>query len=90
MSLTSVELNYLIWRYMQESGFDLAAYAFSKDSACLEYEHAENRLIPAIEPGSLVNLVQKGILYTFLEDAADGKKTRLNVLDALLKSKADF
>ncbi|QBM89629.1 transducin (beta)-like 1 [Metschnikowia aff. pulcherrima] len=90
MSLTSVELNYLIWRYMQESGFDLAAYAFLKDSACLEYEHAENRLIPAIEPGSLVNLVQKGILYTFLEDAADGKKTRLNVLDALLKSKADF
>ncbi|GEQ72653.1 hypothetical protein JCM33374_g6340 [Metschnikowia sp. JCM 33374] len=90
MSLTSVELNYLIWRYLQESGFDLAAYAFSKDSACLEYEHAKNKLIPAIEPGCLINLVQKGILYTFLKDAEEGKESRLNLLDAILKDKADF
>lgn len=75
---------------MQESGFDLAAYALLKDSACLDYEHAENKLIPAIEPGCLVNLVQKGILYTFLQDAGAGKESHLNLFDAILKDKADF
>ncbi|OBA21248.1 WD40 repeat-like protein [Metschnikowia bicuspidata var. bicuspidata NRRL YB-4993] len=90
MSLASAELNYLIWRYLQESGFDLAAYAFQKDSACLDYEYSTNRLLPAIQPGCLVNLVQKGMLYTFLEDSAAGKPLRLNLVDSVLKDKTDF
>ncbi|KAF3991683.1 hypothetical protein FT663_00994 [Candidozyma haemuli var. vulneris] len=85
MSLTSLELNYLIWRYLQESGFELAAYALQQGSHCLEYEHEKNKLIDSIEPGCLVNLVQKGILYTFVEDAAEGKNERISLVNAILK-----
>ncbi|SGZ55430.1 CIC11C00000000631 [Sungouiella intermedia] len=85
MSLTSLELNYLIWRYLQESGYELAAFALEKKSQCLEYEHDKNKFIESIEPGCLVNLVQKGILYTFVEDAAEGKEERLTLVNALIK-----
>lgn len=73
MSLTSQELNYLIWRYFQEAGYDLSAFTFDRQSQCLKYEHAENeRIIEKIAPGCLVDLVQKGILYTIAEaDAKD-------------------
>lgn len=73
MSLTSRELNYLIWRYFQEAGYDLSAFTFDRQSQCLKYEHAENeKIIEKIEPGCLVDLVQKGILYTIAEsDAKD-------------------
>ncbi|KAG5419728.1 hypothetical protein I9W82_001608 [Candida metapsilosis] len=73
MSLTSTELNYLIWRYFQEAGYDLSAFTFDRQSQCSKYEHAENEnIIEKIEPGCLVDLVQKGILYTIAEaDAKD-------------------
>lgn len=89
MSLTSLELNYLIWKYLQESGYELAAYALQKNSHCLEYEHGKNRSIASIEPGCLVNLVQKGILYTFVEDTSEGKEDHLSLVNALLKDKAN-
>lgn len=85
MSLTSLELNYLIWRYLEESGYELAAFALQKKSQCLEYEHEHNKLIENIQPGCLPNLVQKGILYTFVEDAAEGKKDRLTLMNAIIR-----
>lgn len=85
MSLTSLELNYLIWRYLQESGYELAAFALQKKSQCLEYEHEKNKLIDSILPGCLPNLVQKGILYTFVEDAAEGKEEKLTLVNAIIK-----
>ena len=65
MSLTSKELNYLIWRYLQESGYDLSAYALDQQSQCSEYENnpTTQELIQKIKPGCLVDLIQKGILY---------------------------
>jgi len=69
MSLTSTELNYLIWRYLQESGFDLAAFALEKQAHCSLFEHEANASIVAkIGPGCLVDLVQKGILYSVVKD----------------------
>ncbi|CAK7891735.1 SIR4-interacting protein Sif2p [[Candida] anglica] len=71
MSLSSSELNYLVWRYLQESGHDLAAYALEKHSKCSSYEHNKNLdIIKRIEPGCLVELVQKGILYSLSERAS--------------------
>lgn len=84
MSLTSVELNYLIWRYLQESGFELAAYAFEKNSKCLDYAHPLNKAIDIIQPGCLPNLVQKGILYALLEENAGDKNKLLTLVEALL------
>ncbi|CAK9440174.1 uncharacterized protein LODBEIA_P42740 [Lodderomyces beijingensis] len=71
MSLTSKELNYLIWRYFQETGYDLSAYTFDRQSQCSSYENDDNfKIIEKIQPGCLVELVQKGILYTIAEAEA--------------------
>lgn len=92
MSLTSTELNYLVWRYLQESGFDLAAFALEKHSQCLSYEHNKNlAIISRIEPGCLVNLVQKGILFTLAQEDStkDADKNRYSLLGALLQEELD-
>ncbi|GAV53393.1 hypothetical protein ZYGR_0AI06770 [Zygosaccharomyces rouxii] len=61
MSMTSEELNYLIWRYFQESGNAVSALALQDETKVLEFDNKYKHLIPI---GTLVNLVQKGILYT--------------------------
>ncbi|KAI5956802.1 hypothetical protein KGF54_000419 [Candida jiufengensis] len=83
MSLTSKELNYLIWRYFQETGYDLTAYTFDRQSQCSKYENNLNdEIIDKIEPGCLIDLVQKGILYTIAETEAknDNDYTLLGAL----------
>ncbi|KAK6458264.1 WD40-repeat-containing domain protein [Scheffersomyces xylosifermentans] len=93
MSLTSTELNYLVWRYLQESGFELAAFALDKHTRCSHYEHEGNTsIIASIEPGTLVNLVQKGILLSLVEEEASGEtenSERLTLFSALLKEQRD-
>lgn len=84
MSLTSVELNYLVWRYLQESGFELAAYAFERNSKCLDYAHPLNRAVDMLQPGCLPNLVQKGILYALLEESVVDKLKALTLVEAVL------
>lgn len=61
MSLSSEELNYLIWRYLQESGHELTTLALQEESRVLEFDSQYKLHVPV---GSLVNLIQKGILYT--------------------------
>ncbi|SCW01262.1 LAFE_0D08702g1_1 [Lachancea fermentati] len=61
MSITSEELNYLIWRYLQESGKEVSALALQEESRVLEFEEKFGEHIPV---GTLVNFIQKGILYT--------------------------
>lgn len=61
MSISSEELNYLIWRYLQECGHEVSALALQEETRCGEFEERFKEHIPI---GTLVNLVQKGILYT--------------------------
>lgn len=61
MSLTSEELNYLIWRYLQETGHEVTALALQEESRILEFDEKFREHIPL---GCLVNFVQRGILYT--------------------------
>ncbi|AMD18751.1 HBL151Wp [Eremothecium sinecaudum] len=61
MSITSEELNYLIWRYLQEAGHEVSALALQEETRLLEFDEMFKEHIPI---GTLVNLVQKGILYT--------------------------
>ncbi|CAN3500937.1 SIR4-interacting protein Sif2p [Diutina catenulata] len=70
MSLSSSELNYLVWRYLQESGFELAAYALDKHSGCsASVDRPDNdEFTKKIFPGALVDLVQKGILYSVTDE----------------------
>ncbi|KAH3903102.1 Sif2p SCDLUD_000714 [Saccharomycodes ludwigii] len=61
MSLTSEELNYLIYRYLQETGHEVSSLALQEETRVLEFEKKFKERIPL---GCLVSLVQKGILYT--------------------------
>lgn len=93
MSLSSNELNYLVWRYLEESGYELAAFAFNKQSKCLSYEQNKNvEVLSKVESGFLVNLVQKGILYSLAEAEANEIKTSpeiLSLFGALLQEEKD-
>lgn len=80
MSLSANELNYLIWRYLQEGGLDVSAYALQRESKANEYE---SRLGSKVPLGCLVDLVQKGILYTKVNEliAKDGKTVPEDVVN---------
>ncbi|KAL7270006.1 hypothetical protein RUND412_007301 [Rhizina undulata] len=59
-SLTSDQVNYLIWRYLQESGFHVSARSFQLESKVDRYRDAEGS---AVTVGALVNLIQRGLQY---------------------------
>lgn len=64
MSITSDELNFLVYRYLHESGFRHAAFTFGQESLV-----AKSNIGTKVAPGELVNLVQKGIMYAELEQS---------------------
>lgn len=66
-SLSSAEVNLLIQHYLQELGYDHAAFAFACESRIPAHPIA-SRHVP---PGALVNLVQKGVLFSHIESAAN-------------------
>ena len=71
MSITSDELNYLVHRYLQESGFTHSAFAFGNE-ACV----TQSNIIPShVPPGALISIAQKGLQFVEAEMSitADGK-----------------
>ncbi|KJE93500.1 Tbl1xr1 protein [Capsaspora owczarzaki ATCC 30864] len=74
MSLTSEEVNFLIFRYLQESGFLHSAFTFGHES--LITRSAASSLSREVAPGALITFLQKGLLYVeaethLQEDGAD-------------------
>ncbi|OHT01704.1 hypothetical protein TRFO_31406 [Tritrichomonas foetus] len=67
MSLSSDEINLLIQHYLQEFGYDHAAFAFGAESK-IPTKKVASRYVP---PGSLVYLIQKGIMLSQIEKHAD-------------------
>ncbi|XP_012838210.1 PREDICTED: uncharacterized protein LOC105958752 [Erythranthe guttata] len=65
--LTSAELNYLIFRHLNESGYTHSAFAFEYEAGISESAIDGN----AVPPGALVTFIQKGIEYL-------GKETKPN------------
>eukprot|EP00823_Brevimastigomonas_motovehiculus_P003575 TRINITY_DN219_c0_g1_i2.p1 TRINITY_DN219_c0_g1~~TRINITY_DN219_c0_g1_i2.p1 ORF type:complete len:780 (+),score=268.94 TRINITY_DN219_c0_g1_i2:53-2392(+) len=63
MSLTSDELNHLIYRYMVESGFVHSAFCFGHESLVTK----SNIATSDVPPGALISFVQKGLQYTEIE-----------------------
>ncbi|KAK9053932.1 hypothetical protein SSX86_025007 [Deinandra increscens subsp. villosa] len=63
INMNSQELNYLIYRYLHESGFIHAAFTFGYEAA-LNKSTIDGNLVP---PGALITFVQKGIQYLELE-----------------------
>ncbi|XXG57012.1 hypothetical protein AAC387_Pa03g4282 [Persea americana] len=62
-SITSNELNYLVFRYLQESGFTHSAFALGYEAG-INKSNIDGNLVP---PGALVTFVQKGLQYLELE-----------------------
>ena len=60
MSVTSEELNYLIWRYCQEMGHEVSALALQDETRVLDFDEKYKEHIPI---GTLVNPVS----YTHLD-----------------------
>nr|GME00240.1 F-box-like/WD repeat-containing protein TBL1XR1 isoform X1 [Ipomoea batatas] len=63
LSITSEDLNYLIFRYLHESGFTHTAFALGYEAG-IHKSTIDGNLVP---PGALVKFVQKGIQYLELE-----------------------
>ncbi|DAZ94565.1 TPA: hypothetical protein N0F65_004181 [Lagenidium giganteum] len=63
MAITSDEVNFLIYRYLQESGFMHSAFTFAYESQ-LAKSSVINTDLP---PGALISFVQKGLQYVGIE-----------------------
>eukprot|EP01097_Dermamoeba_algensis_P007853 TRINITY_DN5061_c0_g1_i1.p1 TRINITY_DN5061_c0_g1~~TRINITY_DN5061_c0_g1_i1.p1 ORF type:complete len:486 (-),score=50.70 TRINITY_DN5061_c0_g1_i1:255-1712(-) len=63
MSMTSDEVNFLVYRYLQESGFQHSAFTFLNES--LVYKSNINST--EVPPGALISYLQKGLLYKEME-----------------------
>ncbi|TMW60076.1 hypothetical protein Poli38472_000118 [Pythium oligandrum] len=63
MAITSDEVNYLVYRYLQESGFMHSAFTFAYES-----QLAKSSVISTeLPPGALVSFIQKGLQYVGIE-----------------------
>lgn len=63
MSITSDELNFLVYRYLQESGFVHSAFVFAYESLI----GRSNIATADIPPGALIHFIQKGLQYVEIE-----------------------
>lgn len=68
MSLSSDEINLLIQHYLQEFGYEHSAFAFGAESKIPLNTKIANHYVP---PGSLVYLIQKGMMLSQIEKHAE-------------------
>ncbi|XP_017046276.1 F-box-like/WD repeat-containing protein ebi [Drosophila ficusphila] len=86
MSFSSDEVNFLVYRYLQESGFLHSAYVFGIESH-ISQSNINGALVPA---AALLTILQKGLLYTEVEWSVgeDGEVARpiegLSLIDAVM------
>ncbi|CAM4599600.1 hypothetical protein PO909_032918 [Leuciscus waleckii] len=63
MSITSDEVNFLVYRYLQESGFSHSAFTFGIESH-ISQSNINGTLVP---PAALISVLQKGLQYVEAE-----------------------
>lgn len=85
MSFTSDEVNYLVYRYLQESGFTHSAYTFGFESHIAQ-TNINGATIP---PAALLSIIQKGLQYTEAEisvgeDGSERYIENLSLIDAVM------
>lgn len=76
MSVSSEELNLLVYRYLTEGGFVHAAFTFAHES--LLGRSSTRSAEKDIPPGALISFLQKGLQYVAIEESlrADAGKKR--------------
>jgi transducin (beta)-like 1 len=66
MALSAEEVNFLVYRYLQESGHTHSAFTFAYESlvtkSAVASEHADD-----LPPGALISFIQKGLMYLQVE-----------------------
>jgi len=85
MSFSSDEVNYLVYRYLQESGFQHSAYTFGVESHVYQ-SNINGSLVP---PAALLSIIQKGLQYTeaeisIAEDGSERIIESLSLIDAVM------
>ncbi|XP_004536310.1 F-box-like/WD repeat-containing protein ebi [Ceratitis capitata] len=86
MSFSSDEVNFLVYRYLQESGFVHSAFVFGVESH-ISQSNINGALVP---PAALLTILQKGLMYTEVEWSVgeDGESGRpvegLSLIDAVM------
>jgi len=66
LSVTAEEINFLVYRYLQESGFAHSAFSFAHESLVGRTRPRNSSSIP---PGALVMFLQKGLQYIGMEES---------------------
>eukprot|EP00041_Stephanoeca_diplocostata_P017506 m.354822 g.354822 ORF g.354822 m.354822 type:complete len:468 (-) comp20726_c0_seq1:233-1636(-) len=81
MSLDSDHINYLVYRYLQESGFQHSSFTFGQESGITRSSVAQVK----IPPGSLISHLQRALNYVQVEVnlTEDGRPADLDDLDAV-------
>ena len=64
MSISADEVNYLIYRYLQENGFSHTAFTFAYESLVAKSSVAYTD----VPPGALITFLQKGLEYVGIEE----------------------
>jgi transducin (beta)-like 1 len=84
MTLSSDEVNFLLYRYLQESGFCHTAFTFASESMLgrSSLRNAEKD----IPPGALISFLQKGLQYVGIEESLHREENP----QAAKKSNQDF
>jgi len=85
MSFSSDEVNFLVYRYLQESGFSHSAYTFGIESH-ISQSNINGALVP---PAALLSIIQKGLQYTEAEisigeDGTERVIESLSLIDAVM------
>lgn len=82
MSITSDEINYLIFRYLQENGFNHSAFTFAYESLVSKSTAAQ----VSIPPGALVTFLQKGLEYVGIEEHLndDGSMREVSIIIVII------
>lgn len=80
-TISSTELNYLVWRYLQEEGLALSSLAFDKEVCA---SSLDEKLGSQIKKRDLVQLVLKGLQLRDLETCSAGKS-----INPFIKSSED-
>ncbi|XP_063698502.1 F-box-like/WD repeat-containing protein TBL1XR1 [Culicoides brevitarsis] len=79
MSFSSDEVNFLVYRYLQESGFTHSAYTFGIESH-ISQSNINGALVPS---AALLSVLQKGLQYTEAEISINEDGTEQRVVESL-------
>ena len=77
MAISSDEVNFLVYRYLQESGFVHSAFTFAFESVL-----AKSSVAGAdVPPGALIAFLQKGLQYVDIEAHCNGCVTSCGAMN---------